>query len=135
MPIQLSRKMGTIMARRSKLTNNSDEAEIAGVLSGDSIFSIPYFQRPYKWKPERIRRLQEDILNVVDSLIDDAPDSHFLGAIIIHGRRYATRYFRELPIRARTRLKGSIAIDGSPFMKNFAEARETFLTLTFSPTA
>jgi pentatricopeptide repeat protein len=75
------------MARRSKLTNNSDEAEIASVLSGDSIFSIPYFQRPYKWKPERIRRLQEDILNVVDNLIDDTPDSHFLGAIIIHGRR------------------------------------------------
>jgi hypothetical protein len=75
------------MARRPKLTNNSDEAEIARVLSGDSIFGIPYFQRPYKWKPERIRRLQEDILNVVDSLIDETPDSHFLGAIIIHGRR------------------------------------------------
>jgi len=75
------------MARRAKLTNNSDESDIAGVLSGDSIFSIPYFQRPYKWKSERLRRLQEDVLNVVDSLDDEAPDTHFLGAIIIHGRR------------------------------------------------
>ena len=75
------------MARRAKLTNNSDESDIAGVLSGDSIFSIPYFQRPYKWKPERLRRLQEDVLHIVDSLDDDTPDTHFLGAIIIHGRR------------------------------------------------
>src|ERR1700730_7792621 len=75
------------MLKRSKLTNNSDEANVADVLSGDSIFSIPYFQRPYKWKVERLKQLQTDILTVVDSLIDGTPDSHFLGAIIIHGRR------------------------------------------------
>jgi hypothetical protein len=75
------------MLKRSKLTNNSDEANVADVLSGDSIFSIPYFQRPYKWKVERLKQLQTDILTVVDSLIDKTPDSHFLGAIIIHGRR------------------------------------------------
>jgi Protein of unknown function DUF262/Protein of unknown function (DUF1524) len=75
------------MARKSKLTNSSDESEIASVLSGDSIFSIPYFQRPYKWKADRIRQFENDILEVVDSILAETPDSHFLGAIIVHGRR------------------------------------------------
>lgn len=71
------------MARRSKLTNNSEEADISGLLSGDSIFSIPYFQRPYKWKAARLKQFEEDIL----SLVDDEGLNHFFGAIIIHGRR------------------------------------------------
>ncbi|WP_417470958.1 DUF262 domain-containing protein [Maricaulis sp.] len=71
------------MSRRRKLTNNSDETDISSLLSGDSIFSIPYFQRPYKWTPKRLRRLEEDVKNVIDGVVD----SHFLGAIIIHGRR------------------------------------------------
>jgi len=68
---------------RKRLTNNSDETDVSNLLAGDSVFVIPYFQRPYKWKPERLRRLQEDLLNVVDGQMD----SHFFGAIIIHGRR------------------------------------------------
>lgn len=71
------------MARRSKLTNNSEEAEISSLLSGDSIFSIPYFQRPYKWKSARLRQFEEDVLG----LVDDDSLNHFLGAVIIHGRR------------------------------------------------
>lgn len=71
------------MARRAKLTNNSEEAEISSLLSGDSIFSIPYFQRPYKWKPVRLRQFEQDVLSVVD----DDTLNHFLGAVIIHGRR------------------------------------------------
>lgn len=66
-----------------RLTNNSDEAEISKLLSGDSIFSIPYFQRPYKWKPVRLEQLQKDILR----LVDEEDDCHFLGAIIVHGRK------------------------------------------------
>lgn len=52
------------------------------MLSGDSVFTIPYFQRPYKWKPERLQQLEQDILH----LVDGSSDNHFLGAIIIHGR-------------------------------------------------
>ena len=70
------------MAKRTKLTNSSDETEIASLISGDSVFTIPYFQRPYKWKPDKLKQLNLDILNIID-----ASDSHFLGAIIIHGRR------------------------------------------------
>ena len=71
------------MPKRQRLTNNSDETDIASLLSGDTVFNIPYFQRAYKWKPERIHQLNDDLLN----LVDETSDFHFLGAIIIHGRR------------------------------------------------
>lgn len=71
------------MAQRDRLTNNSDETDIASLMSGDHIFSIPYFQRAYKWTPPRLRQLNDDILN----LVDESSDFHFLGAVIVHGRR------------------------------------------------
>ena len=71
------------MPNRHKLTNNSDETAITDLLSGDTVFSIPYFQRAYKWRPSRIRQLNEDILD----LVDEVSDFHFLGAVIVHGRR------------------------------------------------
>ncbi|MDP2258323.1 MAG: DUF262 domain-containing HNH endonuclease family protein [Caulobacter sp.] len=70
-------------AARAKLTNSSDESEIVGMLSGDLVYEVPYFQRPYKWKLDKLRKLEENILDIVDELID----SHFLGAIIMHGRK------------------------------------------------
>jgi hypothetical protein len=70
------------MAKRTRLTNNSDETEITSLMSGDVVFSIPFFQRSYKWKPERLTQLNQDILTSVDQ----AAEFHFLGAIIIHGR-------------------------------------------------
>lgn len=71
------------MPKRQRLTNNSDETDLASLLSGDSVFAIPYFQRAYKWKTERLNQLNRDLLN----LVDGSSDFHFLGAIIIHGRR------------------------------------------------
>ena len=70
------------MQKRQKLTNSSDEASISDLLSGDIVFSIPYFQRPYRWEPKRLTQLNDDILAVVDG----RADSHFLGAVIIYGR-------------------------------------------------
>ena len=70
------------MAKRQKLTNSSDETSLESLLSGDSVFTIPYFQRPYKWKPDKVQQLEDDIL----LLVDGSSDNHFLGAIIIHGR-------------------------------------------------
>jgi hypothetical protein len=67
----------------NRLTNNSDETDVSGLLAGDSVFSVPYFQRPYKWGAKRLKNLERDILNVIDGQID----SHFLGAVILHGRR------------------------------------------------
>ena len=70
------------MAKRTKLTNSSDETQFHSLISGDTIFTIPYFQRPYKWKSDKLKQLNLDILNIIDD-----SDSHFFGAIIIHGRR------------------------------------------------
>ncbi len=71
------------MSSIARLTNNSDETDVASLISKDNIFSIPFFQRPYKWKPERVKKIQEDIL----ALVDQTSDFHFLGAVIVHGRR------------------------------------------------
>ena len=70
------------MVDRSKLTNNTDETNVNRLLSGETIYTIPFFQRPYKWKMERVEQLHEDILRAID---DD--DLHFLGALIVHGRK------------------------------------------------
>ena len=69
----------------NKLTTSSDETPIYDLFSGDLVFGIPYFQRPYKWKKDNIERFEEDLLSLVD--IDDT--SHFLGAIIIYGKQTA----------------------------------------------
>lgn len=70
------------MPRRRRLTNNSDETDISSLLSADNIFTIPYFQRAYRWKPKRLKQFNDDIRRVIDQ-----NDLHFLGAIIVHGRR------------------------------------------------
>jgi hypothetical protein len=70
------------MPKPERLTNSSDETDIASLMSGDTVFAIPYFQRAYKWKTERLKQLERDILEIVD-----AGDLHFLGAVILHGRR------------------------------------------------
>lgn len=64
-----------------KLTNNADEADISSLIGNDSIFAIPFFQRPYKWMPNKLTQLNADIL----ALVDEETDVHFLGAVIIHG--------------------------------------------------
>ncbi len=71
------------MPKRQRLTNNSDETELASLLSGDTVFSVPYFQRAYKWDSKHLDQLNRDLLD----LVDESSDFHFLGAIIIHGRR------------------------------------------------
>jgi hypothetical protein len=70
------------MPKPNRLTNNSDETDISALLSGDNVFAVPYFQRAYKWKPEKLKRLERDILANVDT-----GEMHFLGAVILHGRQ------------------------------------------------
>ena len=68
------------MPKKQKLTANSDETDLASLLSGDVVFTIPYFQREYKWKGDKLEQLNSDLL----SLVDGTTDSHFLGALIMH---------------------------------------------------
>lgn len=63
-----------------KLTNNTGETDIGSLIGRDAIFVVPFFQRPYKWKPARLAQFETDLL----SLVDTSNDVHFLGAVIIH---------------------------------------------------
>ena len=65
----------------SRLTNSTDECSVQKLLSGRSVFSIPVFQRPYRWKSNRLEQFESDLL----SLADSEDTVHFFGAIIIHG--------------------------------------------------
>lgn len=68
----------------TRLTTNSQETTLGDLLSiGTSLYLIPFFQREYRWAPDKVANLIQDILNIVDGL----NDKHFLGAIIVHGRR------------------------------------------------
>lgn len=68
----------------TRLTTNSQETALGDLLSvGTSLYLIPFFQREYRWAPDKVTNLLQDILNVVDGLTD----KHFLGAVIVHGRR------------------------------------------------
>ena len=71
------------MQKRTKLTNSSDETMISSLISGDNVYTVPYFQRPYKWKTDNINQLNSDISDIISS----EGDPHFLGAIIVHGRK------------------------------------------------
>lgn len=68
----------------TRLTTNSQETALGDLLAiGTSLYLIPFFQREYRWAPDKVNNLLQDILNVVDGLTD----KHFLGAVIVHGRR------------------------------------------------
>jgi hypothetical protein len=68
----------------TKLTTNAQETTLGDLLAiGPGIYLIPFFQREYRWAPDKVNNLLDDILNVVDGLTD----KHFLGAVIVHGRR------------------------------------------------
>jgi hypothetical protein len=68
----------------TRLTTNSQESTLGDLLAiGPGIYLIPFFQREYRWAPDKANNLLNDILNVVDGLTD----KHFLGAVIVHGRR------------------------------------------------
>jgi hypothetical protein len=45
-------------------------------------FSIPSYQRPYRWEPQDIRRLIEDLVNGLDRIVTDANAVSFIGALI-----------------------------------------------------
>lgn len=68
----------------ARLTTNSQETTLGDLLSiGTSLYLIPFFQREYRWAPDKVNNLLQDILNIVDG----QTDKHFLGAVIVHGRR------------------------------------------------
>lgn len=66
-----------------KLTNNTDETTLAELFQAQVLLQVPYFQRPYKWRKEKVQKFAADIVK----LADDGEDAtmHFVGAIITQG--------------------------------------------------
>lgn len=65
-----------------KITNNADETSIQNLLETQCLFEVPYFQRPYKWQPKKIRAFADDLVRLADEGLED---THFVGAVIIQG--------------------------------------------------
>lgn len=82
------------MSKFIKLTTSSEESEFGGLFDGNNVFKIPYFQRPYKWSSSRLDQFEKDILKVVDGLTD----THFLGAVIVHGRKSSPSKINEFDV-------------------------------------
>ena len=64
----------------NKLTNSTTETSFGSLLKRTFIFSIPYFQRGYKWK-EKDRKL---LLDDINQILNKEEDVHFLGTIITY---------------------------------------------------
>jgi len=64
------------------LTHSVDEIPLETVFGGDSIYSIPYFQRYYIWGNKQLKELISDIRQI----LDEVQNSLFLGAIILYSR-------------------------------------------------
>jgi hypothetical protein len=67
-----------------KITNNADETNIQDLLETQCLFEVPYFQRPYKWKPAKLRNFFDDLIRLAD---DESDETHFVGAVIIQGQQ------------------------------------------------
>ena len=66
-----------------KLTNNTDETTLAELFQAQIFLQVPYFQRPYKWKKEKVQKFAQDIAKLADD--GDDASMHFVGAIITQG--------------------------------------------------
>jgi len=63
-----------------KLTNATTETSFGNLLQSAYVFSIPYFQRGFKWKEKDRKLLIEDI----NQILNEEEDLHFLGTIITY---------------------------------------------------
>ncbi len=101
------------VATSAKLTHSTDEVRFSSLLQGEKIYSIPYFQRPYKWQSGKLRQLEADVLN----LVDEQAEVHFLRrdhqlrstevelctGLTDRRDRWPTAAYDHLPLRLRSR--------------------------------
>jgi uncharacterized protein with ParB-like and HNH nuclease domain len=66
----------------SKLTSTVVESNVDTIMGGNCIFSIPYFQRSYKWNKSHLKDFFGDIVEIVEG----DQEMHFLGAILLYAR-------------------------------------------------
>lgn len=65
-----------------RVTAREEETSFADLIDGNSVLSIPLFQRPYRWTPDNFNLLFED----VQSIRDEVTNSAFLGVIVSYTR-------------------------------------------------
>ena len=63
-----------------KLTESADERRFKTFFAKNAIYHVPLFQRPYRWKPAKVKQFQNDLLATLES----EDDLHFMGALIVH---------------------------------------------------
>jgi hypothetical protein len=68
-----------------KITNNADETNVQDLLASQCLFEVPYFQRSYKWKPQKLLAFGADLSRLADDR--DSEEIHFIGAVIIQGHQ------------------------------------------------
>ncbi len=79
----LDREGGSaILETKLRVTESPQESSFADLVSGDSVLTIPLFQRPYRWAQRHLNLLIEDI----DKIRDEMTDSVFLGVLVSYSR-------------------------------------------------
>ena len=63
----------------SRLTHNSEETSFKKLLETRCYYTIPPFQRAYKWRKQNLEQLMSDVV----ALIEEQEDAHFMGALIL----------------------------------------------------
>ena len=63
----------------TKIEANAENLE--SLFSSECLFQVPFFQRPYEWKPKQRNDFLRDLQD--QSELDESERSHFLGAIVL----------------------------------------------------
>lgn len=120
----------------SRLTNNSEETTFGKLLEVRANYTVPPFQREYKWKQQRLTQLQADIAR----LQDEEEDAHFMGALIldevptsptatttyevIDGQQRLTTIYVLICAIVRTLLRQKLVDEASEIALNYVFTRE-----------
>lgn len=62
----------------------AQEITFLKLVQGDKQFQVPLYQRTYSWGPDQLKRLWEDVTELVDQHVSgDSTAPHFLGSVVL----------------------------------------------------
>ncbi|WP_327374128.1 DUF262 domain-containing protein [Streptomyces sp. NBC_01216] len=69
---------------------HAQETTFSKLVHGETQFQVPLYQRTYTWQRDELRRLWDDVLELVDDKrAGNAPAAHFLGSVVLAPERVA----------------------------------------------
>ncbi|MEU9711522.1 DUF262 domain-containing protein [Streptomyces sp. NPDC047967] len=69
---------------------HAQETTFSKLVQGETQFQVPLYQRTYTWQRDELRRLWDDVLEVVeDEQAGKEPAAHFLGSVVLAPERVA----------------------------------------------